>query len=123
TQEQKQYYLPRLARGEEIPCFALTGPEAGSDATSIPDTGIVCHGEFEGKEIIGIRLNFSKRYITLAPIATVLGLAFKMYDPEGLLGNKEEIGITCALLPRNTAGISIGRRHFPLNITFQNGPI
>jgi len=123
TEEQKTHYLPRLARGDEIPCFALTGPRAGSDAASIPDTGIVCHGVWHGKETVGLKLNFSKRYITLAPIATVIGLAFRMFDPEHLLGEKTDIGITCALIPRTTPGITIGRRHFPLNIPFQNGPI
>lgn len=123
TPEQKSYYLPRLARGEEVPCFALTGPEAGSDATSMKDTGIVCWGELEEQKILGIRLNFNKRYITLAPVATVIGLAFKMYDPDHLLGEKEELGITCALIPRTMSGISIGRRHFPGGIAFQNGPI
>jgi acyl-CoA dehydrogenase len=123
TEEQKDYYLPRLARGEEIPCFALTGPRAGSDAASLPDTGIVCKGQWQGKEIVGIRLNFSKRYITLAPIATVVGLAFRLFDPEKLLGETADRGITCALIPRGTPGITIGRRHFPLNIPFQNGPI
>ncbi|HYM41681.1 MAG TPA: acyl-CoA dehydrogenase [Steroidobacteraceae bacterium] len=123
TEEQKNYYLPRLARGEEVPCFALTGPRAGSDAASIPDTGVVCRGMWQGAEIVGLRLNFSKRYITLAPIATVIGLAFRMFDPDRLLGGKTDIGITCALIPRNTPGVTIGRRHFPLNIPFQNGPI
>lgn len=123
TTEQKNYYLPRLARGEEIPCFALTSPDAGSDAGAMPDTGIVCWGELEGKKTLGIRLNFNKRYITLAPVATVVGLAFKMFDPEHLLGTTESLGITCALIPRNTSNMSIGRRHFPLNIVFQNGPI
>ncbi|HSY09124.1 MAG TPA: acyl-CoA dehydrogenase [Steroidobacteraceae bacterium] len=123
TEEQKNYYLPRLARGEELPCFALTGPRAGSDAAAIPDTGIVCRGLWNGREIIGIKLNFSKRYITLAPVATVIGLAFRMFDPGGLLGGKVDIGITCALIPRNTPGLQIGRRHFPLNIPFQNGPL
>jgi len=123
TAEQKNYYLPRLARGEEVPCFALTGPRAGSDAAAIPDTGIVCRGTWNGRESLGIRLNFSKRYITLAPIATVIGLAFRMFDPERLLGGKVDVGITCALIPRNTPGLTIGRRHFPLNIPFQNGPI
>jgi acyl-CoA dehydrogenase len=123
TEEQKNYYLPRLARGEEVPCFALTGPRAGSDASSIPDTGIVCRGSWEGREVLGLRLNFSKRYITLAPVATVIGLAFRMFDPEHLLGERTDIGITCALIPRHTPGVSIGRRHFPLNIPFQNGPI
>src|SRR6201997_1871134 len=123
TEEQKNYYLPRLARGEEVPCFALTGPRAGSDAASIPDTGIVTRGIWQGREVLGLRLNFSKRYITLAPAATVIGLAFRMFDPERLLGEKIDLGITCALIPRNTPGVSIGRRHFPLNIPFQNGPI
>ncbi|MEE9451421.1 MAG: acyl-CoA dehydrogenase, partial [Gammaproteobacteria bacterium] len=119
---QKEYYLPRLAIGEEIPCFALTGPTAGSDAASIPDSGIVCHGEFEGKNIIGLRLNWDKRYITLAPVATVLGLAFQCFDPEHLLSRETERGITCALIPTNMPGIRIGRRHFPLNSPFMNGP-
>jgi len=123
TEEQKNYYLPRLARGEEIPCFALTGPRAGSDAASIPDTGVVCRGSWQGREVVGIRLNFSKRYITLAPIATVIGLAFRLFDPDHLIGARTDIGITCALIPRSTPGVSIGRRHFPLNIPFQNGPI
>ena len=123
TEEQKNHYLPRLARGEEIPCFALTGPRAGSDAASLPDTGIVCKGMYEGREIVGIKLNFSKRYITLAPVATLIGLAFKLYDPDKLLGGPAEYGITCALIPRNTTGIRIGRRHFPLNTPFQNGPV
>jgi acyl-CoA dehydrogenase len=123
TEEQKNHYLPRLARGEDIPCFALTSPTAGSDAASISDTGLVCRGVYEGQEVTGIKLNFSKRYITLAPIATVVGLAFRLFDPDKLLGGASDIGITCALLPRNTPGITIGRRHFPLNIPFQNGPI
>jgi acyl-CoA dehydrogenase len=123
TEAQKDHYLPRLARGEDVPCFALTGPRAGSDAASIPDTGIVCKGLWDGREIVGLRLNFSKRYITLAPIATVIGLAFRLYDPEHLMGEKTDLGITCALIPRDTPGVAIGRRHFPLNIPFQNGPI
>ncbi|MEQ1580219.1 MAG: acyl-CoA dehydrogenase [Steroidobacteraceae bacterium] len=124
TEEQKNHYLPRLARGEEVPCFALTGPRAGSDAASIPDTGVVCKGIYEGREVIGLKLNFSKRYITLAPIATVVGLAFRLFDPDKLLGGAQtDYGITCALIPRNTAGITIGRRHFPVNNPFQNGPI
>ena len=123
TPEQKDYYLPRLARGEEVPCFALTGPRAGSDAASIPDTGVVCRGVWQGREITGLRLNFSKRYITLAPVATVIGLAFRMFDPDGLLGGKADLGITCALIPRQTPGVTIGRRHFPINVPFQNGPI
>jgi acyl-CoA dehydrogenase len=124
TEEQKNHYLPRLASGKDIPCFALTAPRAGSDAASIPDTGVVCRGVYEGQEVIGIRLNFSKRYITLAPVATVVGLAFQLSDPDKLLGGEQtEYGITCALIPRGTAGMSIGRRHFPLNIPFQNGPL
>lgn len=122
TEEQKNYYLPRLAKGEEIPCFALTGLEAGSDAGAMTDKGIVCWGEHEGKKVLGIRLSWSKRYITLAPIATVIGLAFKLYDPDHLLGNQKNLGITCALIPRDTPGITIGRRHFPCNAVFQNGP-
>jgi acyl-CoA dehydrogenase len=124
TDEQRNYYLPRLARGDEIPCFGLTGPRAGSDAASIPDTGIVCKGMHDGREVLGVRLNFSKRYITLAPVATVIGLAFKLFDPDRLLGDERtDYGITCALIPRHTQGITIGRRHFPLNAPFQNGPI
>jgi acyl-CoA dehydrogenase len=123
TEEQKDYYLPRLARGEEVPCFALTGPRAGSDAAALPDTGIVCRGMYQGREITGLKLNFNKRYITLAPIATVVGLAFRMYDPDKLLGEKTDLGITCALIPRNSPGLAIGRRHFPLNVPFQNGPL
>ncbi len=122
TEEQKQRWLPGLADSSEIPCFALTSTRAGSDATAIVDTGVVCRGTFEGKEVIGIRLNWDKRYITLAPIATVLGLAFKLYDPEHLIGDEEERGITAALVPTNLPGIEIGRRHFPINIPFQNGP-
>lgn len=123
TDAQKQHYLPRLARGEEVPCFALTGPEAGSDAASIPDRGVVCRGTFEGKEdVLGIRLNWDKRYITLGPVATVLGLAFRLYDPDHLLGEQEDIGITLALIPTGTPGVEIGSRHFPLNMAFQNGP-
>ena len=122
TAEQKDHYLPRLARGEEIPCFALTGPRAGSDAGAMPDTGVVCKGEFQGKEVLGIRLNWDKRYITLAPVATVLGLAFKLYDPDHLLGETEDLGITCALIPTDTPGVEIGARHHPLDIPFQNGP-
>ena len=124
TEAQKDHYLPRLARGEDIPCFALTAPRAGSDAASIPDTGVVCRGLYQGREVLGLRLNFSKRYITLAPIATVVGLAFRLYDPDRLLGGeKTDYGITCALIPRDTPGLSIGRRHFPLNVPFQNGPL
>jgi acyl-CoA dehydrogenase len=122
TDEQKDYYLPRLADGREIPCFALTGPFAGSDAGAIPDHGVVCMGDHEGKQVLGLRLNWEKRYITLGPVATVLGLAFKAFDPDGLLGDEEELGVTCALIPSDTPGITIGKRHFPLNVAFQNGP-
>ncbi len=122
TDEQKNHYLPRLASGEDIPCFALTSPRVGSDASSILDTGVVCRGVYDGNEVIGIRLNWDKRYITLAPIATVLGLAFKLYDPEHLIGEQDEYGITAALVPTHLPGIEIGRRHLPLNIPFQNGP-
>jgi len=123
SEEQKNHYLPRLADGREVPCFALTGPYAGSDATSIPDYGIVCRQTVDGRETLGIRLTFDKRYITLAPVATLVGLAFRMYDPEHLLGDKEDLGITLALIPRETKGLEIGRRHLPLNIPFQNGPL
>ena len=122
TPAQQDYYLPRLASGEETPCFALTGPRVGSDATAMPDTGVVCKGLWEGQEIIGLRLNWDKRYITLAPIATVLGLAFKLQDPDHLIGTETERGITAALIPVSVKGVEIGRRHFPLNIPFQNGP-
>ncbi|HEU0277267.1 MAG TPA: acyl-CoA dehydrogenase [Rhodanobacteraceae bacterium] len=123
SERQKDHYLPRLADGREVPCFALTGPYAGSDATSIPDYGIVCRQEVDGKETLGLKLTFDKRYITLAPVATLVGLAFRMYDPEHLLGEREDLGITLALIPRTTPGLEIGRRHFPLNIPFQNGPL
>jgi len=122
TEAQKDFYLPRLADGREIPCFALTGPFAGSDAGAITDSGVVCMGEYEGEQVLGLRLNWEKRYITLGPVATVLGLAFKVFDPDGLLGDQEELGITCALIPANTPGVTIGNRHFPLNAAFQNGP-
>ena len=122
TDEQKQRYLPGLADGSEIPCFALTSPQAGSDAASLIDSGVVCKGEWEGKEIVGIRLNWDKRYITLAPVATVLGLAFKMYDPDGLIGETKEYGITAALIPTSTPGVVHGRRHYPLDVPFMNGP-
>ena len=122
TDEQKQYWLPRLASGDEVPCFALTSPRVGSDATAIVDHGVVAKGIHEGREVIGIRLNWDKRYITLAPIATVLGLAFKLYDPDHLIGDVDDYGITAALIPVKSPGVEIGRRHFPINIPFQNGP-
>ena len=124
TTEQKDYYLPRLAKGQEIPCFALTGPTAGSDATSIPDKGTVCYGEYEDKKVLGIKLtNVDKRYITLAPIATLVGLAFKLEDPDNLLSGVGKVGITCALLPHNHPGLEIGNRLLPLNQVFMNGVI
>jgi acyl-CoA dehydrogenase len=122
TEAQKDHYLPRLARGLEIPCFALTSPEAGSDAGAIPDFGIVCRGMHEGREVLGMRLTWDKRYITLGPVATLLGLAFKLYDPEGLLGGEEDLGITLALIPTAHKGVNIGRRHAPLSAAFMNGP-
>jgi acyl-CoA dehydrogenase len=122
TEPQKSHYLPRLAKGLEVPCFALTSPEAGSDAASIPDFGVVCKGTWQGKEVLGMRVTWDKRYITLGPIATLLGLAFRLYDPEKLLGEKTDLGITCALVPTSTPGVNIGRRHMPLNAAFQNGP-
>jgi acyl-CoA dehydrogenase len=123
TEAQKDHYLPRLARGSEIPCFALTGPEAGSDAASMPDTGVICRQAFNGEpEVLGIRLNWEKRYITLGPVATLLGLAFHLRDPDHLLGEKEDIGITLALIPTNTPGVEIGHRHFPMSQAFMNGP-
>ncbi len=122
TGAQKEHYLPRLARGEEIPCFALTNPHAGSDAGAIPDYGVVCKAEHEGQEVLGIRVTWNKRYITLGPVATLLGLAFKAYDPDHLLGDVEELGMTCALIPTKTPGVNIGKRHYPLDAAFQNGP-
>ncbi len=123
TAQQKKHYLPRLARGKEVPCFALTGPEAGSDAGAMPDRGVICRATFKGKKnVLGIRLNWDKRYITLGPVATVLGLAFRLFDPEHLLGEQEDLGITLALIPTSTPGVKIGTRHNPLNIPFQNGP-
>ena len=111
TEEQKQRWLPGLASAQEIPCFALTSIHAGSDATGLVDSGVVCKGEFDGEEIIGIRLNWDKRYITLAPVATVLGLAFKLYDPDHLIGDRDEYGITAALIPTDLPGVEIGNRH------------
>jgi acyl-CoA dehydrogenase len=122
TAAQKEHYLPRLAQGSEIPAFALTSPWAGSDAASIPDAGIVCKGEWQGRETLGMRVTWDKRYITLAPVCTLLGLAFRLYDPDGLLGDQPDIGITCALVPHDHPGVELGRRHFPLNAMFMNGP-
>lgn len=122
TEAQREHYLPRLARGDEIPCFALTGPLAGSDASAMPDSGIICTGQWQGEDVLGLRLNWEKRYITLGPVATLLGLAFKAYDPEHLLGDVEDLGISLALVPTNTPGVEIGRRHLPLGAAFMNGP-
>jgi acyl-CoA dehydrogenase len=122
TKAQQDYWLPRLAEAKEIPCFALTSPEAGSDAAAMVDSGVVCRGSWQGREVLGIKLNWHKRYITLAPIATVIGLAFKLYDPDRLIGEREEIGITLALVPANLPGVEIGRRHLPALQMFQNGP-
>src|SRR5216683_4412149 len=122
TKEQQDYWLPLLAEGSEIPCFGLTSPEAGSDAAAMTDSGVVCRGTWQGREVLGIRLNWHKRYITLCPIATVIGLAFKLYDPDHLLGERNEIGITLALVPTDLPGVEIGRRHLPALMSFQNGP-
>ncbi|MCE2595733.1 acyl-CoA dehydrogenase [Motilimonas cestriensis] len=121
TTEQKEYWLPRLAKGEEVPCFALTGPNAGSDAGSIPDKGIICYGDYQGERVLGISLTWDKRYITLAPVASVLGLAFKLFDPDGLIGETKALGITCALIPTAHPGVIIGQRHYPMGLAFQNG--
>jgi len=137
TDAQRDYYLPRLARGEEIPCFALTGPEAGSDAAATQSHGIVERGQYQGREVLGMRMSWKKRYITLAPVATLIGLAFRLKDPHKLLGEalpaavrespaylkSGDCGITCALIPRATPGIEIGLRHDPMGVPFQNGPI
>lgn len=122
TETQRNRYLPGLASGAEVPCFGLTSPEAGSDAGAIIDSGVVCKGQFEGNEVVGLRLNWNKRYITLAPVATVLGLAFKMYDPDKLLGGSTELGITVALIPTNHSGVVHGNRHSPMGMAFMNGP-
>ncbi|MEJ1959166.1 MAG: acyl-CoA dehydrogenase [Nitrosomonadales bacterium] len=122
TEEQKNYFLPRLAKGLEIPAFALTSPWAGSDAAAIPDAGIVCKGQWQGREMLGMRVNWDKRYITLGPLCTILGLAIRLYDPDRLLGDQQDIGITCALVPHDHPGVDVGRRHFPLNAVFMNGP-
>src|ERR1700758_5023424 len=122
TKAQQDYWLPRLAAGQEIPCFGLTSPEAGSDAAAMIDSGVICRGTWQGREVLGIRLNWHKRYITLAPVATVIGLAFKLYDPEHLIGERNEIGITLALVPTSLPGVDVGRRHLPALMVFQNGP-
>jgi acyl-CoA dehydrogenase len=122
TTEQKGRYLPRLARGEEVPCFALTSPVAGSDAGAIPDKGIVCRGQWQGEEVLGLRVTWNKRYITLAPVATLIGLAIKVYDPDHLVGEEEVVGVTCVLVPRDLEGVNAGARHLPMNTVFMNGP-
>ena len=122
TDEQRDHYLPRLAKGEEIPCFALTNPYAGSDAAAIPDIAFVCHGEHDGQQVLGMRITWEKRYITLGPVATLLGLAFQLHDPERLLGGDAYVGITLALIPTDHPGVEIGRRHYPGQQAFQNGP-
>ena len=123
TEEQKKHYLPRLASGQEIPCFALTGPEAGSDAAATQSVGILCRGTYQGEEVLGMRLNWRKRYITLGPVATLIGLAFRLRDPDGLLSEKEDLGITCALIPADLPGIEIGMRHDPMGVPFHNGAV
>jgi len=122
TEDQKNYYLPRLAKGEEIPCFGLTSPVAGSDAGAIPDRGIVCRGYWNGQETLGMRVTWNKRYITLAPVATLIGLAIKVYDPEGLLGDEHDLGVTTVMVPADTEGVHHGPRHLPMNTPFMNGP-
>ena len=122
TPEQKDHYLPRLARGEEVPCFALTSPQAGSDAGAIPDRGIVCRGNWHGEEVLGLKVTWNKRYITLSPVATLIGLAIKVYDPDHLLGEEDDMGVTCVLVPHDTEGVVQGARHLPMNTVFMNGP-
>jgi len=122
TDAQKQHYLPRLAGGEEIPCFALTSPVAGSDAGAIPDRGVVCHGQWQGEEVLGLKVTWNKRYITLAPVATLIGLAIKVYDPDHLIGTQDIVGVTCVLVPRDLPGVNAGPRHLPMNTVFMNGP-
>src|SRR5262249_26974691 len=113
---------PRLADAREIPCFGLTSPEAGSDAAAMIDSGVVCRGMWQGREVLGIRLHWHKRYITLGPIATVLGLAFKLHAPDHLIRDRDDIRITVALVPTDLPGVEIGRRHLPALMSFQNGP-
>jgi acyl-CoA dehydrogenase len=122
TDEQKDYWSPRLADGRELPAFGLTSAEAGSDASAMVDEGVICKGQWKGKEVLGIRLNWAKRYITLSPVCTVLGLAFKLRDPDGLLGDVKDIGITCALVPTDLKGVETGKRHLPSSTMFMNGP-
>lgn len=122
TEEQKDRLLPRLADGTEVPAFALTSPVAGSDAAGLQDRGVVCYQEVDGEQVLGLRLNWEKRYITLGPVSTLLGLAFRLYDPDHILGDDEDRGITLALIPTDTPGVEIGRRHYASFQAFQNGP-
>ena len=122
TDAQKHYYLPRLAKGLEVPCFSLTGPTSGSDAATMRDIGYVTRGTHDGKDTLGIRLSWDKRYITLGPKATLVGLAFRLFDKDNLLGKGEDVGITLALIPANHPGVNIGRRHLPSGAAFPNGP-
>ncbi|XOZ33201.1 acyl-CoA dehydrogenase [Halomonadaceae bacterium KBTZ08] len=122
TDDQKQYYLPRLAKGEEIPCFALTSPVAGSDAGAIPDRGVICRGYWNGQETLGMKVTWNKRYITLSPVATLIGLAIKVYDPDHLLGEEHDLGVTTVMVPADTEGVNHGPRHLPMNTVFMNGP-
>jgi acyl-CoA dehydrogenase len=122
TDEQKHYYLPRLARGQEVPCFSLTGPTSGSDAATMRDIGTVVKQQYQGQETLGIKLSWDKRYITLGPKATLVGLAFHLFDPDQLLGGKGDLGITVALIPATHPGVNIGRRHLPCGSAFPNGP-
>ena len=122
TDAQKHHYLPRLAKGEEVPCFSLTGPTSGSDAATMRDIGYVTRGTYQGKETLGVRLSWDKRYITLGPKATLVGLAFRLFDKDNLLGKGEDVGITLALIPADHPGVNIGRRHLPSGAAFPNGP-
>ena len=122
TPEQKEHYLPRLAKGIDVPCFSLTGPTSGSDAATMRDVGYVMRGQHEGRDVVGIRLSWEKRYITLGPQATLVGLAFRLVDRDKLLGKGEDLGITVALVPADHPGVNIGRRHLPSGGAFPNGP-
>ena len=122
TPEQQGKYLRRLAKGQEVPCFALTGPHAGSDAAGMRDVGVVTFGDYEGEQVLGVRLSWDKRYITLAPVATLLGIAFNLYNPDNHLGKGVDVGITLALVPADYPGVEIGRRHMPARAAFMNGP-
>lgn len=123
SEEQKKQYLPNLAKGIDIPCFALTEPGAGSDATSLQSEAIVMHKKVDGKKVLGLNITLNKRWITLAPVATLIGLAVNLKDPEGLLNGEGKEGITCLLIPRDTANLEIGNRHLPAEQPFMNGTI